>query len=1082
MKFILLLTVACFQVSAASLAQSISLSKKNASLETIFEEVTRQTGYEFLYNSKILEQSGLIDIEVENASLQEVLSICFKDQPLTYIISEKSIVIKLNSQLISQPILFKNEITGQVKNKAGESIPGVNVAVKGTSKGTVTDNEGRFSVDARDNDTIVFSFIGFKRLEVLVGSQSVINTVLEEDVLALGEVVISGGYYETTDRTKTGNITRVTAKEIENQPVASPLMALQGRVAGLEISPQAGTPGGAPKIRIRGINSLRSGTVYNDGNYPLYVIDGVAVNSGPVRSVSDGFLSYGFDPIGTIGPENIESIDILKDGDATAIYGSRAANGVILITTKKGRLNSSTSFEVNIYRGIGQISKHLKLLNNEQYLEVRHEAFENDQVALTRQNAPDILVWDTTRHTDWQKILLGGTANITDLQATLSGGNSKTSFRLSGGYQKQTMILPGDFWYSRGNLNLNVNHTSANEKFYATISVNYGNTSNRLFDDSNFINQAIFLPPNAPVLYDSHGALNWEIDPSTGNATWINPMRATLRTNTASTSNLIMSGLLSYELFAGFLIKANVGINETYGNETAISPISSYSPNELGADPIATTKFGTNERKSWLLEPQLSYTWTKAKHSLSVVAGTTLQQNTGKFQNISARYNTDDFIESLQAAASITYLADDNSMYRYTSVFARVGYNYDEKYFINLTGRRDGSSRFGPNNKFGNFGSLGVAWIFSNESFINEHMPILSLGKIRASYGITGSDQIGDYGYYDLYKVGTSYNNAAGLFPDALFNPDYAWEKTAKLEAAMQLGFLKDRISLEASIYQNKSSNQLVQYPLPATAGFQYVLKNYTAIVENKGLELSFSLTVLKETAIKWTSSLNFSFPKNRLVEFKGIENSPYATQYKVGESLSVQRLFTYTGVDPATGKYTFLDVNSDGFYNELDKKFMNPLDQKFYGGFNNAINYKGVELSFLFQFSYKDGTPFFTSMPGVRANQPISVLNRWQKEGDVTNIPKFSQDSGPVSYQPFYLFQSSNAMITNASFIRLKTLSIAFVLPKKSVLKLRLKGIKLFAQAQNLWTLTPLKNLDPETGSALPPLRMLTVGVNIKL
>ena len=1065
--------------------QMTNLEMNNESLKILFLRLTEQTGLSFVYSGEVSEVKN-IKFPLAQRTIREVLDLVSRQTGLSFRLRGNAVLVynngraANNNQPNSTMILT---VSGKVTDAATlQPLPGVSILIKGSADGTTTDADGQYALDVSQNDVLVFSFIGHKTVETRVDGKTSLDVSLEEEASTLEEVVINGGYYRTTDRIKTGNIAKITSKEIEHQPVTSPLMALQGRVPGLEITPQSGTPGSAPTIRIRGTNSLRNGRAGNpNGNYPLYIVDGVPINSAPVQSVSFSFMSAGFDPLSTISPDNIESIEILKDADATAIYGSRGANGVILITTKQGKTMSRTNIEIGYYSGIGQASNNLQLLNNREYFEMRREAFYNDRILPNSNNAPDLILWDTTRHTNWQKVLLGGTANISDAQLTISGGNNRTSFRLASGYHKETMIFPGDFWYDRSTANLSVNHSSSNDKFNASLSINTGINRNKLFDDANFVNMALFLAPNAPGVFDKTGDLNWEVDPSTGLNSWVNPLSLLRKSNESRTFSLIMNGAFDYELFNGLTLKTSLGLTEFHANEFSINPLSSRPPSErVSPNAVALSYFGNNQRQAWTIEPQVAYRKTYNIHSVDIIVGSTFQQNTFQFQRIEGRYNSDEFIQSLLAANSLAYTIDDRTIYRFSSLFARIGYNFRSKYYLNITGRRDGSSRFGPGNKFGNFSSVGFAWIFSNEAVFKEKLKFISLGKLRASYGLTGNDQIGDYQYYDLYRVGSSYNNTPGLFPDALLNPNFAWEKTKKLEIATQIGLFNDRITLEASWYNHRSDNQLVNYPLPATTGFPSILRNFSALVENSGLELLLGSTILSKKEFSWSVSFNYTVPKNKLIEFNGIEDSPYQQTYQVGKPLSVQRLLKWTGVDPHTGQHTFMDLNDDGQIDDSDKIFQDVLRRKSYGGFTNNIHFKQFDLSFLLQFSKQDANKFMLAVPGVRNNQPVSVLSRWRNEGDVTDIARYSQNLSPEAYRPFSNYLSSDAIITDGSFIKLKTLALSYTLSNDVLKKVKLQKAKIFFQGQNLFTISSLKNLDPETGTYLPPLQVFTVGIQI--
>lgn len=1099
MKISVVLIIVCLQVSAAGsgIAQTVSLSENKASLKKIFAEINRQTGYEFLYSSETLAQASSVTIDVKDAPLEEVLSICFRGQPLTYVISDKTIVVKASdSPVIPVPkeaTVIK--VTGTVKDKVGAPMPAVNIVVKGTTIGTSADSEGRYEIQAEENDVLVFSFIGFKTQEQQIGARILIDVVLEEDITSLGEVTISGGYYETTDKLKTGSIVKVTSKEIENQPVTSPLMALQGRVAGLDITPNSGTPGNAPIIRVRGTNSLRigndprkGGTTLVEGNYPLYVIDGVPISSTSVTSyVTGGSLTEGgYDPISTINPDNIASVEVLKDGDATAIYGSRGANGVILITTKRNLKDlDRTNFNMKVYFGVGEISRKVNLLNTPEYVTMRKEARANEGTPLVDLNDYDLTKWDTTRYTDWQKVLLNGSANITDIQGSISSGNKNISFTLGGMFHRETLLTPGNFGYVKGAGNLSVNHASPNQKFKAAFAANYGVDVSDMFS-GDFMSAALSLPPNAPSLYDQNGNLNWEIH-ELGNdifrSTWNNPMSFTLKATEAQNRNLVSSGNISYDLLPGLSVSASLGFTDFTGSEKKRSPISSFAPSSFDQPAVmGSATFSDTKRSSWIIEPKTSYAKQWNSHGLEIIIGTTWQQSQS-LQTIvlGTDYVSDALLGSLKGAGQIDILNDAFTVYKYYSFYGRAGYNFNDRYLLNLTVRRDGSSRFGPNNRFGNFWAIGGAWIFSGENFVKNSLPFLNFGKVRGSYGLTGSDNIGDYKYYNLWDIrGNRYQGIPGFVPDALYNPEYRWELTKKLEFAIELSFFQNRISTEVNWYRNLSSNQLVDYQLPATTGFPSVLQNFDAVVLNTGFEILLKGEILNSNVWRWNVSLNVSLPRNELLKFDGIEKSPYSTIYKVGEPLSIQWLYTYKGVNPYTGLYEFEDKNNDGTIDDLDKTLLNAMDKNFYGGLINTVQYKQFELSVLTQFVSKNANLFYSSRPpGTISNQPVAVMRRWQYEGDVTSTQRFGVVDVP---QPYNQVRQSNFNIADASFFRLKTLSLSWTLPSSWSERIKLQYVKMFLQGQNLFTITKYQGLDPETGSALPPLRIVTVGMQIKL
>ncbi|MBT1688303.1 SusC/RagA family TonB-linked outer membrane protein [Dawidia soli] len=1076
----------------------VNIDEQHISLKDLFTKIEEQTNFLFVYAPEVIDEYQDVSITGGRRTVADVLNTLFIGKSIVYSESGLNIIIKRHGDAVSvmaesgkSNAYFRDlvRINGKVVDIKGDPLPGVNVIVKGTTIGTTTGADGYYSIDVPfGSNVIVFSFIGFKSQELNINTQTEFNITLYEDVMSLAEVEVrSTGYWTDTKAKSTGSIVKVTSKEIERQPVTNPLMALQGRVAGLEITPQGGMPGVAPTIRIRGTNSLRSGTNETNGNYPLYVIDGVPVNSAPISSYTNSYTSTGFDPISTINPANIASIEILKDGDATAIYGSRGANGVVIITTKNPKPNDKANIDLSAYSGIGAISRRIQLLGTHEYLSMRREALTNDRL-IADQYDYDLKYWDTTRHTNWQKVLLGGTANVTDAQASISAGATNTSFRFGGGYHKETLIFPGNFGYHRVTGNVSLNHVSDNDKFKASMTANYGIDNSNLFNDTGgIVNAALTLPPFAPRLYNDDGTLNWEVHDlgGTSRSTWINPMSFTLNRQKVVTNNLVTNATLAYEIIPQLHVSGNVGYTNLNSDEFTMYPKSAASPET--AVTSGTVTFNTNKRSSWIIEPKINFTKTIKEHEINVLAGATWQSSTSDYNIVAgSQYTSDALLGSLKGAGLIESSRDEVTDYRYMSIYSRIGYVLSGKYLLNLTGRRDGSSRFGPGNRFGNFGALGIGWIFSDEEFMKNSIPFINFGKIRTSFGVTGSDQIGDYAYYSLYEVyPQSYQGVRGLQPSSLLNRNFKWEVTEKLEAAIELGLFDDRLGLEVNWYRNRSSNQLVNYPLSVITGFPSVLTNFNATIDNSGWEVSVRADLMQFEDWSWRASANISLPNNKLVKFDGIENSPYAEIYKVGAPLYVKSVYHFIGINPDSGLYDFEDTNNDGLINETDKSPVNLQPRmKYFGGISNTIRYKEFELSFLLQFSHQNLARLLSDMPGrAGVNQPSYVLQRWQQSGDQTDVQRYSTiNASENSYKRFLDFVQSDHNVTAASFIRLKTLSLGYELPGQLIKAVHLIAAKVFVQGQNLFAITPYDGLDPETGNTLPPLRMLTIGLQITL
>lgn len=1069
--------------------EMVTIELQNDNLEAMVKKIEAQSSLRFIYLPEQLVKYEPVSISKAKRSIKETLDLALTGTALQYEQSGRYIVLnekkKEEAGVSRESGMFQvsAQIAGKITDGKGQALAGVNIVIKGSVNGTTSDANGDFSVEAEVSDVLVFSFIGFRSKEIVVGNQTVINLTLEEDATTLGPVEVNVGYWTVDERRTTGSVARVTSDEISRQPVSNPLATLEGRMPGVYVQQTTGMPGGGINIQIRGRNSVRNN--YGDnGNLPLYIIDGVPFTSTSLTSSYTSFTNLqGGNPLSAINPSDIESIDVLKDADATAIYGSRGSNGVVLITTKKGK-EGKPKFDFSISRGAGEVSRKIKMMNTPQYLSMRREAFKNDGLwpldPAWYEYIPDLFVWDTTRYTDWQKEIIGGTANYTNAQASLSGGSQDIQFFLGGGLFRETTVFPGDYNSTKGSVNLNVNFNSPNKKLQTSVSVNYVNDNNDLPDQD--LTTLIFLPPNTPKIYNDDGSLNW--DP-----TWpigYNPL-SRLKINYKSlTNNLISNAKIKYLISEGLAIKTNFGFNSIQVNSITINPIASKSP--LQSNRTGRSTFYDSDQKSWIIEPQLEYSKIIASGILTFLSGATFQSSSRSGQNISAEgYTNDVLIENILSAPKVNILNTIFVDYRYAAVFGRINYDWRGKYIINLTGRRDGSSRFGANNKFSNFGAIGIAWIFTDEPFFQNNLNFLSYGKLRSSYGVTGNDQINDYGYLDSYSSGTyGYNGVSGLVPTKIANPDYSWEKNKKFEVALELGLFEDKIRINTSYYLNRSSNQLVGYPLAPTTGFNSVLSNRPATVQNTGIEFDLTTLNLNKDGLVWTTGINVTIPKNKLVAYPNLAGSSYASMYEVGQPLSIARVYSYTGVDSETGLYTFLDVDNNGVYNNLDKKSVFS-GQKMYGGIQNRISFKGFELDFIFQFVDQTGynyLQYFSTMPGSYAqNQPVLTLNRWQKSGDRTDIQKFQQSvSGPIN--TYSLAKQSDLAIGSASFIRLKNISISYMFPNSWLNPIHIRNLSIYLQGQNLFTITDYSGADPETLNAatLAPLRVITGGLKFNL
>jgi TonB-linked SusC/RagA family outer membrane protein len=1070
----ILLLAGCLQVSAAGYSQGkITLSLKNAPLEKVFASIETQSGYTVWYDYAVLKNTNPIDIDVKDLTLEQTLAIACKNQPLDFSIVGKMVVLKekKNNRDNDPPNMVG--VKGKVVNEKGEPLAGASVFIQGTRIGTRTDLNGEFFLPEAKNTTfLVITYTGYQSKVIRFSGQQEIVIMLSISASPLDQIQVIA-YGTSSKRLSTGNISTINAETIAEQPVSNTLGALEGRVPGLVITQQTGVPGGGFTVQIRGQNSIAS------GNNPFYIIDGVPFTSTPIMTPRlSADITEGGSPFSTLNPYDIESIEVLKDADATAIYGSRGANGVILITTKKGKAGK-TKFDFHVYNGAGGAARKMPLLNTSQYLQMRHEAFANDGTQPNPSSDYDLTTWDTTRYTDWQKVLIGGTAHITDAQGDISGGNENTQFLIGGNYHRESTVFPGDFADQKGSAHLNLSTASTDKKFRANVTASYVSEQNNLLSSDFDLFNA--LPPDAPRAYDSTGKLNWE------NGTFNNPLGYLLQKYQAHSDNLIGNATISYQILPGLQVRTSAGYTKLESTETLILPGDSYNPSW---HVQSSAQFGTSSLITWILEPQLEYTIHSGKNRLNLLAGSTFQNDArNNLTEDASGFSSDALLENIAAASTIsvnnTYTY--TSQYRYNAFFARANYQFDEKYIFSLNGRRDGSSRFGPGKQFANFGSVGAAWIFSKEIGIAQGLPALSFGKLRLSYGLTGNDQIGDYRYLSTYFPTTyPYQGMPGLEPTALLNPNYGWETVRKLEAGLNLGFWKDRILLEVDYYRNRTSNQLVNYALPTITGFNGITANLPATVQNKGLEFELNTVNIRTKQFTWTSSFNLTVPQNLLLSYPNIASSSYANTYVVGKPLSIIMALHYTGVDPATGVYTFQDVNHNGSDLDIpgDLEAIKEVAKAYYGGLFNHFAYKGFGLDIFLQFVKQTGYNYLAgfTVPGLMANQPTTVLGRWQHPGDKTNVEEYTQGSGTGMAFLNYLYAQiyGDNRISDASFIRLKNIYLSYTVPLGKVVKIEM--LKIFLQGQNLLTITHYLGMDPENNGTnlLPPLKILTGGLQI--
>lgn len=1063
-----ILIATLFQVNASGYAQKINLSKSNASLQLVLKELKNKSNFIFLYSDDVLKLARPVEVQAHQEEFESVLKKIFDKQPLSYSINKNIITIKVNQPTLIDrltDILQANiDVTGRVTDPDESPLAGATVRVQRTGKSVNTNAKGIFYLSGlEDADILEISYVGFKMMQVPVKANlSLIK--LEASDEKLDEIMVVG-YGTTSRRLSTGSTGKVSGETIAKQPVFNPIVAMEGRVPGLFITQNAGYSGANVSVVIRGQNSVEFNTAS-----PLYIIDGVPFESNPVSETS-GAKSFGsiggFSPLNSINPAEILSIDVLKDADATSIYGSRGANGVILITTRKGAAGD-TKVAVDFSHGFGKVTNKVELLNTQEYLDLRRQAFMNDKVSPTVENAPDLLIWDQNAFTDFPDLLIGGTSHQTTGGLSISGGDLYNQFIFGTNLRRESTVFNSPTDNKAAQFRLSAQHKSKNNRFGADISVFYNLDNNKLPNyGMNYTNYG--MPPNYP-LYDGNGALSWE-------AGYDNPLAPFETSKSLKTSNLNANGTLRYTILPGLDLRTKAGYSLINVEGSDINPAAAQNPTYT---PFPMVMLNNNYIRTYILEPQLNYKLATGKSKINILLGGTWQQ-TESVQPFWMLANFSD-IKLVNSLGSLNVLVKSSgySDYRYSSAFSRIEYSWADKFLLSGNIRRDGSSRFGTNNRFGTFGSLAGAWIFSEENVIKEKLPWLSYGKLRLSYGTVGNDKIPEYEYQSNYGSGISYGPYPTLSPRRIANPYLQWEQTRKLDVSADFGFLKDRILFSATYYRNRVSNLLGALPLPDQTGFDGYRANLDALVQNQGAEFELNTVNMTTSTFRWTSSFNLTIPENKLVRFPGLANNSgyYANRLIEGESLNVRALYRSTGF--VNGIATVEDVDGDGiitpgFYanGKGDLVAFGSADPEFYGGFNNSFSYKGFQLDVFFQGIKRTDTRGdlnFGTYPGTAYTIPKSML-------DIGFIP--SHTYGTPASNAYSFYTASDRAVEDASFIRLKNVALTYTVPASFGKKLGMTSLQVFTQGQNLLTITSYKGLDPETlTTQLPPLKMFTTGI----
>ncbi len=950
------------------------------------------------------------------------------------------------------------KITGVVtSSEDGQPIPGVSIIVKGTTVGTTTNIDGKYEINApADGTTLIFSFIGMTTQEVEIQGRAIIDVVLQAETTELEEVVVVG-YGTKLKRELTGSISKLQGKEIQNIPVPTFETAMQGRTAGVFIENSSGKLGEGMRIRIRGTSSISA------DNQPLYVVDGMVVTSQNQGASTNSPTN----PMADINPNDIETINILKDASAAAIYGSRAANGVVLITTKRGK-TGKTQINVGYQTGISGPTNLIDMMNSAEYRKYFIDVFtrswgnKDDAIADLEYNIPYFSGYvvgnDTIKYdTNWQKEAFQR-GNFNQIEFSANGGNDKTQFYSGITYNNQAGILLGN-QLSRvsGRLNLD-NQATKNLKIGMNLGISRSE-SHRVPNDNAFSNplQMIALPPVQPK-YDPENS--GELFKQTIYENGLIPAKYN-KDKTVVFRNL-GGAYGTYEFLPGLIWKSEFGLDLLFQREDNYQSRKTVDGSPSGLADSRTVQVANISTDNYLtFVKELSNT-----QNIELVAGITYQQSNTSTNWITARgFPSDDF-QTIANASEATYFSSTETGYKYMSYFSRANYKMFDKYLFSLSGRMDGSSRFGKNNRYGFFPAGSVGWIISKENFIS-NIPVISFLKLRASYGITGNSEISNFASLSLYSGG-SYTTYPSINPVQLPSPDLKWETTTQTDLGVDYGFFNNRITGEIDFYYKKTSDLLLFKDIPATSGFTSFYRNVGSL-ENKGFEFVLNTNNLTGE-LKWSTSFNLGLNRNKILDLEG--PSIQAGNTRTGNNMAIEGkplgvffLPKYAGVDSETGDALYYvsagskEVTND--YNQAESQIIGNPNPDFYGGLFNSFTYKSVEFSFLFQFVvgneiYKSYGLWAQSNGWNLDNQTTDQLKGWQNPGDKTDVPRGDWDVQNGS-------RPSSRYIEDGSYLRLKNLTISWNLSKKATTKLNVSNVNIYLSCANLLTFTNYTGWDPE-------------------
>jgi TonB-linked SusC/RagA family outer membrane protein len=1036
-------------------------------IQVVFDSIESATGLHPHWPDGMLDPKKLVHGIGKSLPYDQVLAHYLGEAGLSWDTSGTTIFIKegelakyaaYRTGNVLQPVIIR------VQDETGASLSYASLKCRSTGEALCAGPDGWARIwTAAIRDTFDCTYAGMLPEVGVARPGDTLRITMKAPCALDGAVVTT--YVNITAALYTGNIGTVTRKQIADQPVSNILSALVGRVTGVQVTQSNGNTGSSYDI------VLRSGMSIGSGHDPLVIIDNIPFSPG-VRSVSNintGTAGGSHDPLSFIDKDDVETIQFLKDADATAIYGTRGANGVVIITTRK-TVGGKPRLTASISTGVSAPTRLPHLMNTQDYLSMRWETLKNDGSKPNASNAPDLVKWDTTRYTNWQHYFFPGPGHITRAHSDLTGGSPKYQYFIGGNMVRETNVFEGHPAHELYSVSSRLDYHSLRDRLRIGLAALAGWDGNTL--PVTDVSRLTFLVPFAPPLVGKDGKLVF----GENDYSYANPISFTGDRYHAGSHNYLLSVDARYRIWDSLSIKLTAGGNNIRTREFSTYPGWNQDP---ALNPVRSSTLADARYNSWILEPRLEYKWLPGQWNIKVFAGMSRQGQRTTVDGWSASGFPDDSSLPFPAMAKSVTPAHRVADYQYSAYFGQMTFHWKEKYMLNLSWRRDGSSRFSGGKRFGNFNAAGAGWILSKEAFFHRILPVCSFAKIRGSYGVTGNDGIGSgESYVNNWSptVSQNFQRTTDINSTGKLSSDASWERVKKMELSLELGVLQNRVLFTATWYRWRTDHQILPRSAPDSTGNVYLYET-PAVLQATGWEFNVTSINIRNKNVSWTTNLGISLPTNKLVAYPGIAQSLFS-DLVVGASLSSVNAVPYKRVDPKTGVFSFQDGTTIANH-----------DIRCLAGLENTLSWHNWELSALVEARFQtgissDAAVYAVNRPGTLAsgmysNQLSDINQHWREPGDNARYQvltaKYTNEAGRAIGK----YLGSTAILVNADYLRLKSICLSRRLPKL----FKTAAGRIFVQGANLWTLTRYRNGDPEIQSILTvaPLKSFHMGVELR-